>query len=77
MLQLEPLPIDYPSRDGLFLSAEQFGEISEAHISVDLAFRKIAYLKGLWGGGGQTKKNTDAFGIDLETEVMGDNEDGQ
>ncbi len=24
----------------------------------DLDIRKIAYLKGLWGGGGQTKKNT-------------------
>lgn len=23
----------------------------------DLDIRKIAYLKGLWGGGGQTKKN--------------------
>lgn len=27
----------------------------------DLDIRKIAFLKGLWGGGGQTKKNTDGM----------------
>ena len=29
----------------------------------DLDIRKIAYLKGLWGGGGQTKKNTNTDGM--------------
>lgn len=36
----------------------------------DLDIRKIAYLKGLWGGGGQTKKNT--IGLELDTEVVND-----
>ena len=32
----------------------------------DLDIRKIAYLKGLWGGGGQTKKNTKIKVIGVE-----------
>lgn len=35
----------------------------------DLDFRKIAFLKGLWGGGGQTKKNTVADGMAAQTIV--------
>ena len=35
----------------------------------DLDIRKIAYLKGLWGGGGQTKKNTGADGMAAQTIV--------
>lgn len=33
----------------------------------DLDVRKIAYLKGLWGGGGQTKKNTNTDGMAQQT----------
>lgn len=33
----------------------------------DLDVRKIAYLKGLWGGGGQTKKNTNTDGMAAQT----------
>lgn len=33
----------------------------------DLDIRKIAYLKGLWGGGGQTKKNTNTDGMAAQT----------
>ena len=35
----------------------------------DLDIRKIAYLKGLWGGGGQTKKNTTTDGMAAQTIV--------
>lgn len=35
----------------------------------DLDIRKIAYLKGLWGGGGQTKKNTNTDGMASQTIV--------
>lgn len=35
----------------------------------DLDVRKIAYLKGLWGGGGQTKKNTTTDGMATQTIV--------
>ena len=35
----------------------------------DLDLRKIAYLKGLWGGGGQTKKNTNTDGMAAQTIV--------
>lgn len=35
----------------------------------DLDIRKIAYLKGLWGGGGQTKKNTGTDGMAAQTIV--------
>ena len=35
----------------------------------DLDIRKIAYLKGLWGGGGQTKKNTNPDGMAAQTIV--------
>lgn len=35
----------------------------------DLDTRKIAYLKGLWGGGGQTKKNTNTDGMAAQTIV--------
>lgn len=35
----------------------------------DLDIRKIAYLKGLWGGGGQTKKNTNIDGMAAQTIV--------
>lgn len=35
----------------------------------DLDIRKIAYLKGLWGGGGQTKKNTSTDGMAAQTIV--------
>lgn len=35
----------------------------------DLDIRKIAYMKGLWGGGGQTKKNTNADGMASQTIV--------
>lgn len=35
----------------------------------DLDIRKIAYLKGLWGGGGQTKKNTNTDGMAVQTIV--------
>ncbi len=35
----------------------------------DLDVRKIAYLKGLWGGGGQTKKNTTTDGMASQTIV--------
>lgn len=35
----------------------------------DLDVRKIAYLKGLWGGGGQTKKNINADGMAAQTIV--------
>jgi DNA primase catalytic core len=35
----------------------------------DLDVRKIAFLKGLWGGGGQTKKNTNADGMAAQTIV--------
>lgn len=35
----------------------------------DLDIRKIAYLKGLWGGGGQTKKNTSTDGMATQTIV--------
>ncbi len=35
----------------------------------DLDIRKIAYLKGLWGGGGQTKKNTNTDGMATQTIV--------
>ena len=35
----------------------------------DLDIRKIAYLKGLWGGGGQTKKNTNTDGMAAQTIV--------
>lgn len=33
----------------------------------DLDVRKIAYLKGLWGGGGQTKKNQNTDGMASQT----------
>lgn len=33
----------------------------------DLDVRKIAYLKGLWGGGGQTKKNQNTDGMAAQT----------
>lgn len=33
----------------------------------DLDIRKIAYLKGLWGGGGQTKKNQNTDGMAAQT----------
>ena len=33
----------------------------------DLDVRKIAYLKGLWGGGGQTKKNLNTDGMAAQT----------
>ena len=35
----------------------------------DLDLRKIAYLKGIWGGGGQTKKNTNNDGKAVQTLV--------
>lgn len=35
----------------------------------DLDVRKIAFLKGLWGGGGQTKKNTNTDGMASQTIV--------
>ena len=35
----------------------------------DLDIRKVAYLKGLWGGGGQTKKNTNTDGMAAQTIV--------
>lgn len=35
----------------------------------DLDIRKIAYLKGLWGGGGQTKKNINTDGMAAQTIV--------
>lgn len=35
----------------------------------DLDIRKIAYMKGLWGGGGQTKKNTSTDGMAAQTIV--------
>ena len=35
----------------------------------DLDVRKIAFLKGLWGGGGQTKKNTLTDGMATQTIV--------
>ena len=35
----------------------------------DLDIRKIAYLKGIWGGGGQTKKNTNHDGKAVQTLV--------
>jgi len=35
----------------------------------DLDMRKIAFLKGLWGGGGQTKKNTNTDGMAAQTIV--------
>lgn len=35
----------------------------------DLDIRKIAFLKGLWGGGGQTKKNTLTDGMASQTIV--------
>ncbi|MCH5239416.1 MAG: DNA primase [Muribaculaceae bacterium] len=35
----------------------------------DLDLRKIAYLKGIWGGGGQTKKNTNSDGKATQTLV--------
>lgn len=35
----------------------------------DLDVRKIAYLKGLWGGGGQTKKNQNTDGMAAQTIV--------
>ena len=35
----------------------------------DLDIRKIAYLKGIWGGGGQTKKNTNTDGMAAQTIV--------
>lgn len=35
----------------------------------DLDIRKIAYLKGLWGGGGQTKKNANTDGMATQTIV--------
>ena len=35
----------------------------------DLDFKKIAYLKGLWGGGGQTKKNVNSDGMATQTIV--------
>ena len=35
----------------------------------DLDIRKIAFLKGLWGGGGQTKKNTQTDGMATQTIV--------
>ena len=35
----------------------------------DLDIRKIAYLKGLWGGGGQTKKNISTDGMAAQTIV--------
>lgn len=35
----------------------------------DLDIRKIAYLKGLWGGGGQTKKSTNTDGMAAQTIV--------
>lgn len=35
----------------------------------DLDFRKISFLKGIWGGGGQTKKNTATDGMAAQTLV--------
>ncbi|EJX10617.1 DNA primase [gut metagenome] len=35
----------------------------------DLDIRKIAFLKGLWGGGGQTQKNTLTDGMATQTIV--------
>lgn len=35
----------------------------------DLDVRKIAFAKGLWGGGGQTKKNTNTDGMAAQTIV--------
>ncbi len=35
----------------------------------DLDIRKIGFLKGLWGGGGQTKKNTASDGVASQTIV--------
>ncbi|MCH5243196.1 MAG: DNA primase [Muribaculaceae bacterium] len=35
----------------------------------DLDLKKIAYLKGIWGGGGQTKKNTNNDGKAVQTLV--------
>ena len=35
----------------------------------DLDVRKIAFFKGLWGGGGQTKKNTNTDGMAAQTIV--------
>ena len=35
----------------------------------DLDIRKIAFLKGLWGGGEQTKKNTQTDGMTTQTIV--------
>lgn len=35
----------------------------------DLDIRKIAYLKGFWGYGGQTKKNTSTDGMAAQTIV--------
>ena len=35
----------------------------------DLDDRKIGFLKGLWGGGGQTKKNTNTDGMAAQTIV--------
>lgn len=35
----------------------------------DLDIRNVAYLKGLWGGGGQTKKNTNTDGMAAQTIV--------
>lgn len=35
----------------------------------DLDIRKIAYLKGFWGCGGQTKKNTSTDGMAAQTIV--------
>lgn len=35
----------------------------------DLDLRRIAYLKGLWGGGGQTKKNVGTDGMAAQTVV--------
>lgn len=35
----------------------------------DLDIRKIGFLKGLWGGGGQTKKNTNSDGMAVQTLV--------
>ena len=35
----------------------------------DLDFKKIGFLKGLWGGGGQTKKNMNSDGMATQTIV--------
>lgn len=35
----------------------------------DLDIKKISYLKGLWGGGGQTKKSTVSDGVAVQTIV--------